>query len=141
MLPISVTSSVLHLMDVCRCVPGVSALFSALGYMWETGKDKGRTIHIPAFCTGNVGQTTGDGFSVGRKQDTRERHEGGPVNHVASTDLEFVTLGAYTPPCPVFFFFFGQEIILQRTRGIVNISVNVPIVFGPGTEMPSGLGL
>lgn len=114
MLPISVTSSVLHLMDVCRCVPGVSALFSALGYMWETGKDKGRTIHIPAFCTGNVGQTTGDGFSVGRKQDTRERHEGGPVNHVASTDLEFVTLGAYTPPCPVFFFFLVRKLYCKE---------------------------
>jgi hypothetical protein len=49
--------------------------------------------------------------------------------------------GLILPLALFFFFFFGQEIILQRTRGIVNISVNVPIVFGPGTEMPSGLGL
>lgn len=124
MLPITVISRALHLMDVHRCAPGVSALFSALGHMWEAGQGKGRTIRIPAFCTGNVGQTTGDGFSVGRKQGTRERIKGGPVNHVASTDLKFITLWAcIPPPCPPFF--LVRKIILHRIRGVVHISVNV----------------
>lgn len=77
------------------------------------------------------------GFSVGRKQGTRESHRSGPVDHFASTVLERITLCVCTSP----FCFFCQEGYIVKDKGRCPHFSQCASVFGLGTEMSLGLGL
>lgn len=119
-------------MDV-NSAPGVSALFSALGYTWKAGQVESRTIHTSAFCTGNVGQTTGlqCGQEAGHKRKTRV---------VLSTTLLLPLLSLSHCGLVLSLTLLLSGGLYCKGQGALSTFQSMSVL-GLGTEMSSGLGL
>lgn len=91
---------------------------------------------MPAFCTGNVGQTTGVA-SAWAGSKVQEKATG----VVLSITLLLPLLSASHCVCTSPFCFFCQEGYIVKDKGRCPHFSQCASVFGLGTEMSLGLGL